>query len=56
MKIASFVLAGAIALAAPPEASKLPTIKFTDTKLDNGLRIIVSGVPAVPDSPICSST
>ena len=36
------ILAGAIAFAAPPEAGKLPTIKFTDTKLDNGLRVIVS--------------
>lgn len=42
MKIASIFLAVAIAFAAEPETGKLPTLKFTDTRLDNGLRVIVS--------------
>lgn len=42
MKLLAFLSAIAIGLAAPPEAGKLPLIKFTDTKLDNGLRVIVS--------------
>ena len=39
MKLAAILLAGAVLL---PAQSPLPKIKFTDTRLDNGLRIIIS--------------
>ncbi len=47
------VLAGAGLLLAQPAAPQIPKIKFSDSKLDNGLRVIISEDHYAPVYAIC---
>ena len=58
MKLTTFALAAALAAAgalAQQAPSTIPKIKFTDTRLDNGLRVIVSEDHYAPVYAICVS-
>ncbi len=54
MRLATLLLGAALAaLAQSPAASSLPKIKFSDTRLDNGLRVLIAEDHYAPVYAIC---
>jgi predicted Zn-dependent peptidase len=53
MKFLATLVLGAAAVLAQSASSDVPKIKFTDTKLDNGLRVIISEDHYAPVYAIC---
>src|SRR6478736_984482 len=53
MKLLALLVFAASAFAQPASTNTVPKIKFTDTKLENGLRVIISEDHYAPVYAIC---